>query len=205
MQNPTPAFLPDGGLGSLGKSGLRGSEPILVGHNDKPVSAPPRQSRASPARHAAISTGRSTRRGYPRRGASARKWRRAACCQINIVLSFAAHAPDAGAVGGVPSSRSGPAFFSKALYSADGHGYFGEIRSAKPGGALLVIGHNPSTEELGGLLISKTARQSASLLLQGFPTGALAQFEFDGPLLSSETSFLRPRGLPAPERPVKIS
>lgn len=91
--------------------------------------------------------------------------------------------------------------YSRALYSADAQGYLGEIRSASPGGALLVIGHNPSTEELAGLLEAKKDRHSSALLMRGFPTGALAQFEFDGPLTALKphscalTAFLRPKDL----------
>jgi phosphohistidine phosphatase len=90
--------------------------------------------------------------------------------------------------------------FSKALYSADAKGYLDEIRDSSSR-ALLIIGHNPSTEELGSLLVSRQDRQAAALMLQGFPTGALAHFEFDGALAGlkphscSLAAFLRPKDL----------
>jgi phosphohistidine phosphatase len=90
--------------------------------------------------------------------------------------------------------------FSKALYSADAQGYLDEIRAASAR-ALLVIGHNPTTEELGSLLVSRRDRQAAGLLLQGFPTGALAHLEFDGaladikPYTCALAAFLRPKDL----------
>jgi phosphohistidine phosphatase len=91
--------------------------------------------------------------------------------------------------------------FSRALYSADASGYLDEIRAAPSARALLVIGHNPSTEELGGLLVSRRDRQAADLMLQGFATGALAHFEFDGALADLKphscglAAFLRPKDL----------
>ena len=90
--------------------------------------------------------------------------------------------------------------FSRSLYSADAHGYLEEIRE-KEGSALLVIGHNPSTEELAGLLVSRRDRRAADSLLQGFPTGGLAHFEFDGafallkPHSCALAAFLRPKHL----------
>jgi phosphohistidine phosphatase len=90
--------------------------------------------------------------------------------------------------------------FSKALYSADAKGYLDEIRDSSSR-ALLIIGHNPSTEELGSLLVSRQDRQAAGLMLQGFPTGALAHFEFDGALADLKPhscalkAFLRPKDL----------
>jgi phosphohistidine phosphatase len=90
--------------------------------------------------------------------------------------------------------------FSKALYSAAANGYLDEIK-ASTSRALLVIGHNPSTEELGSLLVSRQDRQAASLMQQGFPTGALAHFEFDGALADLKphscalAAFLRPKDL----------
>ena len=90
--------------------------------------------------------------------------------------------------------------FSRALYSAGANGYLDEIK-ASTARSLLVIGHNPSTEELGSLLVSRQDRQAAGLMLQGFPTGALAHFEFDGawadlkPHCCQLAAFLRPKDL----------
>ena len=91
--------------------------------------------------------------------------------------------------------------FSKSLYSAGADGYLEEIRAAAPGAALLVVGHNPSTEELASQLASRRDRRAAGALLDGFPTGGLAHFEFDGafsqikPHSCALTAFLRPKHL----------
>lgn len=90
--------------------------------------------------------------------------------------------------------------FSRSLYSADAAGYLKEIRE-KEAGALLVIGHNPSTEELAAMLVSRRDRRTADSLLQGVPTGGLAHFEFDGPFAQLKphscalAAFLRPNHL----------
>ena len=91
--------------------------------------------------------------------------------------------------------------FSKSLYSAGALGYLDEIRAAQTASALLVVGHNPSTEELASMLVSGRDRRAAGSLLQGFPTGALAHFEFDGafaqlmPHSCALAAFLRPKDL----------
>jgi phosphohistidine phosphatase len=96
---------------------------------------------------------------------------------------------------------AGGTHFSSALYSADAQGYLQEIKSIAHSSSLMVIGHNPSTEELAGLLVSMKDRQAADLILQGFPTGALAHFEFDGtwghlkPHSCALAAFIRPKDL----------
>jgi phosphohistidine phosphatase len=96
---------------------------------------------------------------------------------------------------------AGGTHFSSALYSADAQGYLQEIKSIAHSSSLMVIGHNPSTEELAGLLVCMKDRQAADLIMQGFPTGALAHFEFDGALAQLKphscalAAFLRPKHL----------
>ena len=96
---------------------------------------------------------------------------------------------------------AGGTHFSSALYSADVQGYLQEIKSVQHSSSLMVIGHNPSTEELAGLLVSTKDRQAADLILQGFPTGALAHFEIDGTLAQLKphscalAAFIRPKDL----------
>jgi phosphohistidine phosphatase len=96
---------------------------------------------------------------------------------------------------------AGATHFSEALYSADAHGYLKEITSSGDGGSLMVIGHNPSTEELASLLLSPADPDAARLLLPGFPTGALAHFKIDGglaylkPHSGALAAFLRPKDL----------
>jgi phosphohistidine phosphatase len=96
---------------------------------------------------------------------------------------------------------AGAALFSDGLYSADAQGYFKEIMSHAHSGDLMVIGHNPSTEELAHLVVSPQDGDPARLLLPGFPTGALAHFKIDGPLSHLKphscalAAFLRPKDL----------
>lgn len=99
----------------------------------------------------------------------------------------------------MPANMPEP-IFSTSLYSADALGYLEEIRE-KAASALLVIGHNPSTEELASMLVSRRDRRAADSLLQGFPTGGLAHFELDGAFAQLQphscvlAAFLRPKHL----------
>jgi phosphohistidine phosphatase len=96
---------------------------------------------------------------------------------------------------------AGATHFSDGLYSADAQGYLKEIRGHADGGSLMVIGHNPSTEELANLIVSAKDPDAARLLLQGFPTGALAHFRADmglphiKPHSCALAAFLRPKDL----------
>jgi phosphohistidine phosphatase len=96
---------------------------------------------------------------------------------------------------------AGSTQLSPALYSADAQGYLQEIKSFAHAASLMVIGHNPSTEELAGALVSAKDRSASDLILQGFPPGALAHFEFDGALAHLRphsctlAAFIRPKDL----------
>jgi phosphohistidine phosphatase len=96
---------------------------------------------------------------------------------------------------------AGAELFSDALYSADARGYLTEIMSHGHNGSLMVIGHNPSTEELASLLVSSQDPESARQLKSGFPTGALAHFKSEGglshlkPHSCALAAFLRPKDL----------
>jgi phosphohistidine phosphatase len=96
---------------------------------------------------------------------------------------------------------AGATHYSDGLYAADAQGYLKEIMSHANGGSLMVIGHNPSTEELAHLLVSPQDGESARQLLPGFPTGALAHFKVDGgfahlkPHSCALAAFLRPKDL----------
>lgn len=71
--------------------------------------------------------------------------------------------------------------YSEPLYSAGAEGYLELIRCFENSRSLIVIGHNPSTEELAIHLAARGNRAAIDTLMRGFPTGALAQLEFDGP------------------------
>jgi phosphohistidine phosphatase len=96
---------------------------------------------------------------------------------------------------------AGATHYSDGLYSADAQGYLKEIMAHADSGSMMVVGHNPSTEELASLLVSSQDRDGARLLLPGFPTGAIAHFKFDSSLAylkphsGALASFLRPKDL----------
>lgn len=79
--------------------------------------------------------------------------------------------------------------FDDALYSNDAAGYLDHVRLHGAAGTLLVIGHNPMTEELAMALTSDRTGAAPSALAGGFPTAALAVIETAGAL-----SELRPSG-----------
>lgn len=71
--------------------------------------------------------------------------------------------------------------YSEKLYSADAKGYLELIRAFGSAESLMVVGHNPSTEELAIQIAARGDRAAMDALMCGFPTGALAHFDFDGP------------------------
>jgi phosphohistidine phosphatase len=70
--------------------------------------------------------------------------------------------------------------FSEPLFSADADGYLRLVRSFGDAPGLLVVGHNPCIEELASGLVDRGDRDAIDTLMRGFPTGALAHFEFHG-------------------------
>jgi phosphohistidine phosphatase len=70
--------------------------------------------------------------------------------------------------------------FSEKLFSADAQGYLELIREFADAGSLLVVGHNPCMEELANGIVARGDKVAVDTLMRGFPTGALAHFEFDG-------------------------
>jgi phosphohistidine phosphatase len=72
--------------------------------------------------------------------------------------------------------------YSEKLYRAGADGYLEMMRELGDVESLMVVGHNPSTEELAIELAARGDRAAMDALMRGFPTGALAHFDFDGPL-----------------------
>jgi phosphohistidine phosphatase len=70
--------------------------------------------------------------------------------------------------------------YSEELFSADEEGYLHLIREFGDAQSLLVVAHNPCIEELSTGLVTRGDRDAIDTLMRGFPTGALAHFEFDG-------------------------
>ncbi|HEV7254454.1 MAG TPA: histidine phosphatase family protein [Mesorhizobium sp.] len=72
--------------------------------------------------------------------------------------------------------------FSRKLYEAEADGYLRELQGEQAA-ALLLVGHNPATEELAGMLADEGGDAEArGRLAKGFPTSGLAVFDFDGSL-----------------------
>ncbi len=72
--------------------------------------------------------------------------------------------------------------YSDTLYNSEADGYLEEIMAHGDWASLLVIGHNPATEELSNILVSRHDKQSIRALMRGFPTCGLAHFEFESTL-----------------------
>jgi phosphohistidine phosphatase len=91
--------------------------------------------------------------------------------------------------------------FSDEVYSSDARQYLGLVRKHGDTQALLVIGHNPSTEELAAILADRSDKEALHLLMEGFPTAALACFEFAADMSAIEPysgallDFIRPKDL----------
>lgn len=91
--------------------------------------------------------------------------------------------------------------YDDALHAIDAAGYLDRVRLHGTAGCLLVIGHNPMTEELAMALTSDRTGSAPSALAGGFPTAALAVIETTGPLADMRPfsgrleAFITPREL----------
>lgn len=79
--------------------------------------------------------------------------------------------------------------FDDTLYGCDAAGYLDLVGLYGSTGTLLLIGHNPMTEELAIALTSDRSGSAPSALAGGFPTGGLAVIAAAGSLAD-----LRPSG-----------
>jgi phosphohistidine phosphatase len=77
---------------------------------------------------------------------------------------------------------TGRVLFSDALYSEDAARYLAIIRENGGPGALLVIGHNPMTEDLAMAVSGDGDETARGMLNHGFPTSGLAVVRFNGNL-----------------------
>lgn len=77
---------------------------------------------------------------------------------------------------------TGRVLFFDTLYSADASGYLDMIRGNGGAGSLLVIGHNPMTEDLAMAVSGDGDASSRATLNYGVPTSGLAVVRFDGAL-----------------------
>lgn len=112
---------------------------------------------------------------------------------IGEAMAAAGYVPDmtlcSGAVrcrqtlaGVAAKSDTGKVIFSDQLYITDAAGYLDMIREQNGADSLLVIGHNPMTEDLALALAGSGDEAARSVLNMGFPTAGLAVVHFDGGL-----------------------
>ena len=71
------------------------------------------------------------------------------------------------------------AVFSDALYAAEAAGYLAVIHSAGPTGSVLIVGHNPTMEDVGTALATDGDADALHVLAGGFPTAGLAVIRFE--------------------------
>lgn len=77
---------------------------------------------------------------------------------------------------------TGRVLFLDKLYTEDAAGYLATIHEYGNIGSLLVIGHNPMTEDLAMALAGNGNEEARETMAHGFPTSGLAAIRFDGSL-----------------------
>jgi len=94
---------------------------------------------------------------------------------------------------------TGRVLFLDTLYTEDAAGYLSIIREHGAVDSLLVIGHNPMTEDLALALAGSGHGETREALSYGFPTAGLAAIRFDGGLAQAEpgAGFLKAFVVPA--------
>lgn len=80
---------------------------------------------------------------------------------------------------------TGPVLFLDTLYSEDAAGYLNLIRSNGGPSSLLIIGHNPMTEDLTIALSGDGDEAAMGMLNHGFPTSGLAVVRFPASLANA--------------------
>ena len=76
--------------------------------------------------------------------------------------------------------------FDHALYDGDGDPYLAAIRHGGEAASIMLVGHNPMTEEAALKLCSSGDAQAMAKLRMGFPTGGLAVIDLPGMLAEAE-------------------
>jgi len=71
--------------------------------------------------------------------------------------------------------------FTRRLYEADGEGYLKAVQSGGTANTLMLVGHNPSMEDVAMILAPDGDAAGLRLLREKFPTCGLAVIEFDAP------------------------
>ncbi|MGB8818874.1 MAG: histidine phosphatase family protein [Rhizobiaceae bacterium] len=76
--------------------------------------------------------------------------------------------------------------FDRALYDGPPGSYFDAIRSGDAKGSILIIGHNPMTEETAFQLAGGANPDAIALLDKGYPPGGLTVFDLAGDLSAAK-------------------
>jgi phosphohistidine phosphatase len=74
-----------------------------------------------------------------------------------------------------------PIAYEHDLYSGDWAVYFDIIQKLQTAGPVLIVGHNPSCEEIVQQLVGSGEKDVLRKLFQGFSPATLAIIDFDGP------------------------
>ena len=74
---------------------------------------------------------------------------------------------------------TGRVVFIEALYSGDAAAYLSAIHDHDGRGSILVVGHNPSMEDLAIALTGSGSAAALASLSSGFPTSGLAVLKFE--------------------------
>ncbi|BCH24692.1 phosphoglycerate mutase [Mesorhizobium sp. L-8-10] len=82
--------------------------------------------------------------------------------------------------GVIKSLRTGRIVYTDGLYNTDAAGYVDIIRDAPAVGSILVVGHNPMTEDVALALSGDGVEEARHAMVAGFPTSALAVIRFPG-------------------------
>ena len=98
------------------------------------------------------------------------------------LVSPAARTRDTWEIASAEWPRIPEVSFAEALYEASAGQLLAEAqRTPERIGMLLMLGHNPGLEDFArGLAGDNSEPEALELLLEKFPTAALARFEFDG-------------------------
>ncbi len=75
-----------------------------------------------------------------------------------------------------------PVNFSRDVYSGEWNTYLDLVRATKGDGSLLIVGHNPSCEDIVHQLVANGEKSALRKLLDGFAPGTLAIIDFEVPL-----------------------
>lgn len=90
-------------------------------------------------------------------------------------------------------SKQIPTSFDQRLYTEEWPEYLKIIRAATSINSVMIIGHNPSCEDIVHQLVGQGDKQAMRQLLDGFAPGTLAEIEFDKPFaeIARKTGYLK--------------